>query len=153
MSTKHNKGKRLKIFNKSKIGLVSELCNAGAVLLHANDSSLHHQWVEGSKERVDNVTKSNHSMTHPAELVGSLRGSDPVDRETSLHVVDDPEVLSGLVDLDDVHEAGGELGVGPGLAVDLDQTLLHDGLHLLHVECVLQTIPEIKQSTTMMVKP
>ena len=66
-----------------------------------------------------------------------------MDSEASLHVVDDPEVLASLVDLDDVHEAGGELRVGPGLAIDLDQTLLHDGLHLLHVECVLQTVPKI----------
>ena len=35
----------------------------------------------------------------------------------------------------------GELGVGPGLAVDLDQPLLHDGLHLLHRYGVLQTVP------------
>ena len=72
-----------------------------------------------------------------------------MDGETSLDVVDDPEVLSSLLDLDDIHEAGGELGVGPGLAVNLDQTLLHDGLHLLHVECVLQTVPEIRRLTTM----
>ena len=65
-----------------------------------------------------------------------------MDSEASLHVVDDAEVLSSLLDLDDVHEAGGELGVGPGLAVDLDQALLHDSLHLLHGEGVLQTVPE-----------
>ena len=76
-----------------------------------------------------------------------------MDGEASLDVVDDPEVLSGLLDLDDIHEAGGELGVGPGLAVNLDQTLLHDGLHFLHVECVLQTVPEIRRSITMMGKP
>ena len=111
------------------------------MLSHANDSSLHHQWVEGSKERV-RITSPT-TASYPAELVGSLRGSDPVDGESSLDVVDDPEVLSSLLDLDDIHEAGGELGVGPGLAVNLDQTLLHDGLHLLHVECVLQTVPKI----------
>ena len=76
-----------------------------------------------------------------------------MDGETSLDVVDDPEVLSSLLDLDDIHEASGELGVSPGLAVNLDQTLLHDGLHFLHVECVLQTVPEIRRSITMMGKP
>merc|ERR1712156_964581 len=35
---------------------------------------------------------------HPAELVGGLGGGDPVDGEASLDVVDDPEVLAGLVD-------------------------------------------------------
>ena len=64
-----------------------------------------------------------------------------MDREASLHVVDDAEVLPGLLDLDDIHEAGGELGVGPGLAVYLDQALLHDRLHLLHGEGILQTVP------------
>ena len=64
-----------------------------------------------------------------------------MDGEASLDVVDDPEVLAGLVDLDDVHEAGGELGIGPGLPVDLDQSLLHDRLHLFHVQCILHPIP------------
>ena len=131
MSTKHSKGKRLEILIRSKIDLVSELCNAGAVLLHAYDSSIHHRWVEGSKEplRACQDNKSSNCISHPAELVGSLRGSDLVHGETSLDVVDDPEDISSLLDLDDIHEAGGELGVGPGLAVNLAQSLLHDGFH------------------------
>merc|ERR1712212_236335 len=92
--------------------------------------------------QVRNTFGSSGNGPHPAELVGSLRGSDPVDGEASLDVVDDPEVLSSLIDLDDVHEAGGELGVGPGLAINLDQTLLHDSLPLLHGDSVLQTVPE-----------
>merc|ERR1712203_200444 len=71
--------------------------------------------------QVRNTLGSSGNSPHPAELVGSLGGSDPVDGEASLDVVDDPEVLSSLVNLDDVHEAGGELGVSPGLAVNLDQ--------------------------------
>ena len=89
------------------------------------------------------------TISHPAQLVGSLRGSDPVDGETSLDVVDDPEVLAGLVDLDHVHETGGELGVGPGLAINLDQALLHDGLDLLHGDGVLQTVPKMRPSISM----
>ena len=68
-----------------------------------------------------------------------------MDGEASLDVVDDPEVLAGLVDLDHVHETGGELGVGPGLAINLDQALLHDGLDLLHGNGVLQTVPGAEQ--------
>ena len=64
--------------------------------------------------------------------------------EPALHVVDDPEVLSSLLDLDNIHEASGELGVGPRLAVNLDQTLLHDSLNLLHAQSVLQTVPKTK---------
>ena len=65
----------------------------------------------------------------------------PVHCETTLYIVDDPEVLSSLLNLDDIHEAGGELWVSPGLAIDLDQALLHDRLHLLHAQSVLDSIP------------
>merc|ERR1712156_381031 len=98
--------------------------------------------VAGVKVR-DTLGASGDSP-HPAELVGSLGGGDPVDGEASLDVVDDPEVLAGLVNLDHVHETGGELGVGPGLAINLDQALLHDGLDLLHGDGVLQTVPQEK---------
>ncbi len=62
--------------------------------------------------------------------------------EAPLHVVDDPEVLAGLLNLDDVHEAGGEPGVSPHLAVNLDQALLDNRLDLLHGQGVFQTVPE-----------
>ena len=51
--------------------------------------------------------------------------------EPSLDVIDEPKVLGGLVDLDDVHETGGELGIRPHLTVNLDQALLQNRLHLL----------------------
>ena len=47
-------------------------------------------------------------LPHLAELVLGLLGGDPVHGEPSLHVVDDAEVLSGLLDLDHVHETGRE---------------------------------------------
>ena len=62
--------------------------------------------------------------------------------EAALHIVDDPEVFASLVDLDDIHEAGGELGVSPGLAINLDQPLLHDSLHLLHAQRILHAVPD-----------
>ena len=61
--------------------------------------------------------------------------------ETPLDIVDDPEVLSSLLDMHDVHEAGGELGIGPGFPIDLDQPLLHDRLHLLHAQGILHPVP------------
>ena len=61
--------------------------------------------------------------------------------ETPLDIVDDSEVLSSLLDLHDVHEASGELGVSPGLSIDLDQPLLHDSLHLLHTQGILNPVP------------
>ena len=53
---------------------------------------------------------SNLDLPHLAQLVLGLLGGDPVHGEPSLHVVDDAEVLSGLLDLDDIHESGGEPG-------------------------------------------
>ena len=54
-----------------------------------------------------------------AQLVLGLLGGDPVHGEPPLHVVDDAEVLSGLLDLDDIHESGGE----PGQRVKINNIL------------------------------
>ena len=75
-----------------------------------------------------------------AELVLSLLGLDAVNGETALGVVDETEVLAGLLDGDDVHETSRVGGVGADLAVDLDETLHHDGLDLTTVQGVLETI-------------
>lgn len=73
--------------------------------------------------------------------LGLLSG-DPVKSEASLDVVEETEVLAGLLNGDDVHESGGVGGVSADLAVDLDQTLLDDGGDLLLGEGVLQPVPE-----------
>ena len=75
-----------------------------------------------------------------AQLELSLLGLDAVDGEATLGVVDETEVLAGLLQGDDVHEASGVGGVGADLAVNLDQTLHHDGLDLATVQGVLETI-------------
>jgi len=75
-----------------------------------------------------------------AELELSLLGLDAVDGEAALGVVDETEVLASLLEGDDVHEASGEGGVGADLAVNLDQTLHHDGLDLTTVQGVLETV-------------
>lgn len=75
-----------------------------------------------------------------AELELSLLGLDAVDGEATLGVVDETEVLASLLEGDDVHEASGESGVGADLAVNLDQTLHHDGLDLTTVQGVLETV-------------
>lgn len=75
-----------------------------------------------------------------AELELSLLSLDAVDGEATLGVVDQAEVLAGLLEGDDVHETSGEGGVGADLAVNLDQTLHHDGLDLATVQGVLETI-------------
>ena len=77
-----------------------------------------------------------------AELELSLLSLDAVDGEATLGVVDETEVLAGLLEGDDVHESGGEGGVGADLAVNLDQTLHQDGLDLTTVQGVLETVAD-----------
>lgn len=77
-----------------------------------------------------------------AELVLGLLGLDAVDGEAALGVVDEAEVLAGLLDGDDVHEAGGVGDVGADLAVDLDQALHGDGLGLAVVERILEAVAD-----------
>lgn len=77
-----------------------------------------------------------------AELVLSLLGLNSVDGEAALGVVDETEVLAGLVDGDDVHEASGVGHVGADLAVDLDETLHQDGLGLAVVQGILEAVAD-----------
>jgi len=92
--------------------------------------------------KIWDALRPNGDRLHSAELVSSLRSGDPVHSETALHIIDDPEVFSSLIDLDNIHEASGELWIRSCLPIDLDEALLHDSLHLFHVQSVLQTIPE-----------
>ena len=62
--------------------------------------------------------------------------------EAALDVVEKAEVLAGLLNGDNVHEASGVGGVGANLAVDLDEALLDDGVDLPLGEGVLQPVPE-----------
>jgi hypothetical protein len=77
-----------------------------------------------------------------AQLVLGLLGSDTVDGETTLGIVDETEVLTGLLDRDGIHESSGVGGIGTDLVVDLDETLHKDGLNLLTVESVLETVAD-----------
>jgi hypothetical protein len=77
-----------------------------------------------------------------AQLVLSLLGLNSVDSESALGIVDKTEVLASLLDGDDVHEAGGEGGIGSDLAVDLDKSLHQDGLDLTVVEGILEAVSD-----------
>ena len=72
-----------------------------------------------------------------AKLVFRLLGLDSVDGETALSVVDKTEVLAGLLDADDVHEAGWVCGIGADLAINLDQALHDNSLGLARIEGIL----------------
>lgn len=89
----------------------------------------------------DSALAQLHSLDF-AELVFCLLSLDTVDGETSLGVVNQTEVLAGLLDADNIHETCWVCGVGANLAVDLDQTLHNDGLGLTGVESILETVSD-----------
>jgi hypothetical protein len=94
------------------------------------------------RNQVGNAALANLNTLDLAELVLCLLVCYPVDGEAALGVVDQAEVLAGLLDRDDVHQAGGEGGVGADLAVDLDEALHKDGVDLTAVERILETVAE-----------
>eukprot|EP00429_Kryptoperidinium_foliaceum_P045229 CAMPEP_0176111996 /NCGR_PEP_ID=MMETSP0120_2-20121206/56243_1 /TAXON_ID=160619 /ORGANISM="Kryptoperidinium foliaceum, Strain CCMP 1326" /LENGTH=81 /DNA_ID=CAMNT_0017446219 /DNA_START=171 /DNA_END=413 /DNA_ORIENTATION=+ len=67
-------------------------------------------------------------LLHAAKLVGGLFLGNLVQREAALGVIQQAEVLLGLLDLDDIHEARRVEHVRPDLPVHLDQALHHDHL-------------------------
>lgn len=75
-----------------------------------------------------------------AELVLCLLIGDAVDGETALGVVDETEVLAGLLDGDDIHQTRREGRVGADLAIDLDKALHEDGIDLASIEGILQAV-------------
>ena len=89
------------------------------------------------RNTVGNSTLAELNSLDLAQLVLCLLCRYPVDGIAALGVEDEAEVLASLLDGDDVHEAGGERGVGADLAVDLDEALHEDGLGLARVEGIL----------------
>ena len=77
-----------------------------------------------------------------AELVLGLLVLDAVDGEAALGVVDETEVLAGLLDRDHVHEARGVCHVGADLAIDLDEALHEDRPGFAVVERILQAVAD-----------
>jgi len=90
-------------------------------------------------DEVGNTLLSELDPLDLAQLVGSLGFGDTMDGETTLGVVHETEVLTSLLDRDDVHKAGGEGRVSANLSVDLDQTL--------HDNCLDLTAPSISTSS------
>jgi len=72
-----------------------------------------------------------------AKFVCRLFSRDAVHGEPALCVVNEAEVLTSLLDGDDVLEAGGVGGIGADLAIDLDQALHDNGLDFAAVKRIL----------------
>ena len=62
--------------------------------------------------------------------------------ETTLGIVEETEVVVGLVNVDDIHETSGVVEVGADLTVNLDEPLLADEKGLLPGQGVLETVPQ-----------
>ena len=50
-----------------------------------------------------NLVRTDRSSLHAAQLVGGLLGGDVVQDESTLHIVENAEVLAGALDVDDVY--------------------------------------------------
>jgi len=77
-----------------------------------------------------------------AELVSGFFFADAMHLVSALDVVDESEVLSALLHLDDVHESGRVGVVGADATVDFDETLGEDLLDFRVRQRVLETIPQ-----------
>jgi len=81
-------------------------------------------------------------LLHSAELVAGLLGGDSVDDESALGVIDESEVLVGLLEGDNIHETGWVLDVSSDLAVDLDHLAHHDLLALVSGKGVVESVSD-----------
>lgn len=84
----------------------------------------------------DSVLAQLHSLDL-SKLVFCLLGLDSVDGETTFGIVDETEMLLGLLDGDDIHEASWVGGIGADLAINLDQALHDNSLGLASIESIL----------------
>lgn len=85
---------------------------------------------------------TNLHLANLAELILGLLIRDAVDNKAALNVVKDAEVLASLLNLDNIHEAGGVVGIGANLSIDLNQALHNDAVDLTLVQGVLETVAD-----------
>jgi hypothetical protein len=109
-----------------------------------NDAELRRSCFKNSRSRIVRNQEWDPALAELdaldlAQLVFGLLGLDAVHGEATLGVVDETEVLAGLLDADDVHETSWEGWVGADLVVDLDEALHDDSLGLAAVKSVLET--------------
>ena len=77
-----------------------------------------------------------------SKLVLGLLVLDAVDGEAALGIVDEAEVLAGLLDGNDVHETSGVGHIRADLAVNLDEALHQDSPGLAVVERILESVAD-----------
>merc|ERR1711991_407099 len=105
-------------------------------------------WVgiaDGTSVMSDQVRHTSGADSHAADtaqLELGLLGADAVDGEAALHVKDKTEVLTSLLDGDNVHKASWESSISADFSVDLDKTLLNNLLHFVSSECILESVSQ-----------
>lgn len=77
-----------------------------------------------------------------AEFVASLLRCDSVNCKASLDIVQQPKVFTALFDGDDILESAWVVGISSDLAVDLDESLVHDRYDFSAGESVFKTATE-----------
>jgi len=88
------------------------------------------------------VLRSNEELLDLAELVLSLISRDGLKNKSSLSIEEESEVLSGLLDGNDILESSGVCSVGSDLSIDLDKSLLDNLGHFSSVKSVSQSISQ-----------
>jgi len=88
------------------------------------------------------VVLGNLDLLDSAEFVLGLLSGDTVDGESTFGVIDQSEVLVGLVNSDDVHVSGGVFDIGPDLSVDLDHAAHHNLRALFAAQSVLESVSD-----------
>jgi hypothetical protein len=92
--------------------------------------------------------KNGHSLLGEKEFLDteklelSFLGSDSVNAESSLDVKEETEVLSSLLNGDDILETSREVGIGSGSLVDLDESLHEDESNFSLGESVSQSVSQ-----------
>ena len=94
--------------------------------------------IVGDNDR--HLLGSEFASVDTAQLKGLLLVRDAVEHETSLDVEDQSKLITGLGELDNVHESSREVRVGAYFAVNLDKLLHADLLGLLTSQSVLQSV-------------
>jgi len=93
------------------------------------------------------------NLNDTAELIFSLFGSDFVEDEATLDVVQDSEIVIGLFDGQDVHEAGWIFDVSADTTINFDETLHDDLGNLTSSKGILELIPEDKHHWKRFAEP
>lgn len=101
--------------------------------------------TDGATIMGDNEWDSLGSNLHLANLAKLILGfliRDAVNNETSLDVIHKTELLTGLFNLNDIHETGREVGISANLTIDLNQALHNNAGNLTLIQGIFQTVTE-----------